>query len=1023
MKDFGRQSTFASFLPGIAGKTGIPIWCFYVNRGQGVVSFGIENKDHAIMEFYPAHVAYQNVKRTGFRTFVKVNGQVYEPFSDEKLAQDMDIRMNLLMLTENDPKSGCKTEISYAVLPEENVGALLRKVVITNTSDHAMDMEVLDGMPAVVPYGVGMDSLKNMTQTAKAWMQAQVAERQIACFKVRASMADSANVDQVLGMNFSTGVDADGNHLDVIVDPEVVFGYDLSLARAVNLMDEGIDALLARRQNHSNIYPCSFFVKKAHVNPGEEVTLYELYGQAQSQEVLDQFLQQDLQAAYFERKLDRAVELTDELTDCIDTKTGNQDFDDYCRYTYMDNVLRGGKPVLLGDHNLFYLYSRKHGDLERDYNEFSMSPEYFTQGNGNFRDVNQNRRCDTFFSPFVGTDNIHTFYSLVQLDGYNPLKLEAMSYRIDAEKFSTVTISESVREDEKLGEMLSKPFTPGKLYAALKNLTESEEELEENFAQIMNASIKQLNASFGEGYWSDHWDYNLDLIEDYLAIYPEREEALYFADNYLFFQSPEGILPRKKRYVNTSKGVRQYNYLQPVNVDTIAGFVADPLKKEEQLKTTLIEKMLLLCTLKFAALDEQNMGVEMEGGKPGWYDALNGLPGMLGSSMAETYELLRTLETLVKIVKRYPKKVKLLAELGDLLDELKDTCETFLVEKNLLVFWNQRNDAKEAYRAKVYAGISGNRKEYDSTYLLDLLENFVMITSEGIARAKTYSSETVPTYFYYEVTDFTEDENGLTPLAFAVHPVADFLEGPVRYLKLSVSMEEKRELYQKVKRSDLYDDVLKMYKVNASLANESFELGRTTAFTPGWLENGSIWLHMEYKYLLELLKSGLYQEFGEDFYAAGIPFQDEKRYGRSILENSSFLASSSNPNPDIWGKGFVARLSGSTIEFIHMWRIMMFGLTPFYQENGELKAKFSPAIPEYLVGDDKSIQAMFLSNTKVTYHFSEQKAYYPGEYIISKMTLTRADGSKMEIEGDTIGSKDAQALRDGEVRTIEISVV
>ena len=34
---------FASFLPGIAGPMGIPMWVFYVNRGQGITSFGVEN--------------------------------------------------------------------------------------------------------------------------------------------------------------------------------------------------------------------------------------------------------------------------------------------------------------------------------------------------------------------------------------------------------------------------------------------------------------------------------------------------------------------------------------------------------------------------------------------------------------------------------------------------------------------------------------------------------------------------------------------------------------------------------------------------------------------------------------------------------------------------------------------------------------------------------------------------------------------------------------------------------------------
>ena len=37
------------------------------------------------------------------------------------------------------------------------------------------------------------------------------------------------------------------------------------------------------------------------------------------------------------------------------------------------------------------------------------------------------------------------------------------------------------------------------------------------------------------------------------------------------------------------------------------------------------------------------MGIEMEAGRPGWYDALNGLPALFGSGMAETYELLRWL--------------------------------------------------------------------------------------------------------------------------------------------------------------------------------------------------------------------------------------------------------------------------------------------------------------------------------------------------------------------------------------------
>jgi len=83
--DYQQQKPFSSTLPGIAGRMGIPTWVFYVNRGQGIATFGTENKDHPIMEFQPANKAYQSTSSLGFRTFLKIyNGSesfVYEPFA------------------------------------------------------------------------------------------------------------------------------------------------------------------------------------------------------------------------------------------------------------------------------------------------------------------------------------------------------------------------------------------------------------------------------------------------------------------------------------------------------------------------------------------------------------------------------------------------------------------------------------------------------------------------------------------------------------------------------------------------------------------------------------------------------------------------------------------------------------------------------------------------------------------------------------------------------------------------------
>ena len=248
MKDYGRKSTFASFLPGIAGLHGIPIWCYYVNRGQGVVSFGVDNKDGAIMEFYPAHTAYQNVKRTGFRTFLRKDGNYSECFSQEKWEQEMEIGMNSLSLRERNGEEKLLAEVDYFILPGEKIGALVRKVTVTNEDDREISLEILDGMPALIPYGVEMDSMKNMTQTAKAWMQVEDLDGNAPFFRVRASMDDSAAVREIKGGNFSFACLEDGTLLRPLVDTEAVFAYDCSLERAVRFAQDGISGVYAQKQ-------------------------------------------------------------------------------------------------------------------------------------------------------------------------------------------------------------------------------------------------------------------------------------------------------------------------------------------------------------------------------------------------------------------------------------------------------------------------------------------------------------------------------------------------------------------------------------------------------------------------------------------------------------------------------------------------------------------------------------------------------------------------------------------------------
>lgn len=1024
IENYGKQSAFASFLPGISGVRGIPIWCYYVNRGQGVVSFGLENKDHAIMEFYPAHQAYQNVKKTGFRTFIKKEGRVWEPFRDENIPHSMCITMNGLEIEENHEREEIVTNVSYYTLPEEKIGGLVRRVCVKNTGSQDAELEILDGMPACIPYGIDQESLKLMGQTMKAWMQVEDVGGH-PFMRVRASTVDSAAVTEINGGNFSIGTLADGTMLQAVTDPEVIFAYDLSLEHPVNFIEHGLQELLAMPQVSQNLVPCSFYGTQAKLAAGEEIVLYELIGQVESKELLEEFARRKLDAAYYEEKKQLADRLAEGLCRHIRTKTANPDFDAYCEYTYMDNVLRGGYPIKLTQDKVFYVYSRKHGDLERDYNYFSMLPEFYSQGNGNFRDVNQNRRCDVFFAPFTGRESIKTFYSLIQPDGYNPLGVEKVTYRLNASKTEEIFRDDSEQMRAKFCDMLAQPFTPGALYRELDRSDRTKEQVEKLFGQVMAAAEGVVNGKFGEGYWSDHWTYNLDLLESYLSVFPEKEEELLYEKAYSYYRPQARVKKRAERCVKTERGIRQYHAIEELDVKD-GQLLCAKGGEGDTIYVTLMEKLLLLSATKFATLDAYGMGVEMEGGKPGWYDALNGLPALFGSSMAESCELARNLEYTIQALKRYPRDVEVLSELADFIEQIDCVVaaekKNLMTEQKVMSFWNQINDIKEAYRDRVYAGVSGDTKSFSGGKLVQMLEEWHEIVRRGIDKACDMAGGICPTYFYYDVTEYQECEDGILPLDLQVGEVPLFLEGPVRYLKLDQAMSGRRKLYEQVKGSDLYDDKLSMYKVNASLQEASYELGRARAFTPGWLENESIWLHMEYKYLLELLKSGMYKEFFEDFHKAAIPFLDSKVYGRSIYENSSFIASSKNPNSSYHGKGFVARLSGSTVEFLNMWIIMMFGRQPFTVCGGELTLQLTPALPAYLLQENGSVEAVFMGETKVVYHVGECKDYIPGEYQITECTLEYAGGRKESAQRGVISGSLAEDVRDGKVSRIDVTL-
>ena len=145
----------------------------------------------------------------------------------------------------------------------------------------------------------------------------------------------------------------------------------------------------------------------------------------------------------------------------------------------------------------------------------------------------------------------------------------------------------------------------------------------------------------------------MDLLDNYLSIFPDKEEyVLWDSEPIPFFMSPAVVKSRSDRYSLVDNpanpghptirvysalsvwGDKDFSGLRQNALNSIfsdSNYVADSAgaggtwQRARDLSVytvSAIAKLIILGTLKFSTLDPFGLGVEMEGGKPGWNDAV-----------------------------------------------------------------------------------------------------------------------------------------------------------------------------------------------------------------------------------------------------------------------------------------------------------------------------------------------------------------------------------------------------------------
>ncbi|MGC9455612.1 MAG: cellobiose phosphorylase [Phycisphaerae bacterium] len=1087
ISDYHRSKPFSSFLPGIAGPWGVPLWLYYVNRGQAVACFGTEDKNHAIVQFESANLHHRRVAMEGFRTFIRPagGGEAYEPFRaelPEGVRNSLTIGIDSLRLEEVNEQVGLTVTVDYFAVPNEPFAALARSVTLRNTGRADMELEVLDGLPKVVPFAVPALLLQRLPYITEAYLQVSGLEERVGLLNLSAVPSDTPETQFVDEAHFFFGLDgASAELLPPIVDPSLIFGDYLDLTAPHALRHDTAFDPTARQDTHC-MTPCAFIHWPVTLPAGQSRTLRTLIGRAPDADFAKSLPKRAGADGWFERKADQSRREVRKVRDHMLISSSSELLDAYASQTFLDNCLRGGLPMSIPGprgRSVLHVYSRRHGDLERDYNHFRLQATYLSQGNGAFRDVNQNRRNDVWFNPDVSAENVRLFFNLIQPDGYNPLQVMGCEFTVsDTDKLQEL-LERNVEPAgcEEAARLLAGAFDAGELMLALERRgVRLRVGREEFLGQLLEICEKSTRAEFETGYWTDHWTYNLDLLESFLGVFPDRtRELLIDSREFTYRDTDVYVRPRDDKTVRLPDGrVRRLGAVARDGAKS--ALIASRRDRPhcvrlddgegEIHRTNLLEKLVCLLAVKAATISPSGMGLDMEADRPGWHDSVNGLPALFGASVSETFHLLRGIRLMrrmlheAKVKDDYSQQAP--AEIVELFQAVTDCCRQYLADEDSErdhTYWQRTCEARESYRRRVHRGFSGRMQKLsvaDIRGFLDLAEQRVLAS---LPKALDEQTGLYATYITHEAVDYepigqTDDAAGMSGSKlnhdglecvrvnrFRPHLLPAFLEAPTHALRIEQDPAKAARMVQDLRKSTLYDRKLGMYILSDSVRDESPELGRIYAWPPGWFENENVFLHMEHKLLLAMLQAGRYEEFFADMRRCMVCFQDPDTYGRCPLENASFIVSSRHPRPGYHGRGFLPRTSGTTAEVVHMLLIMSFGQRPFRIADGELALKLEPVLPEWLFTDTHSereiirpdgseqmlrfpadsYSALFLGKVVVTYlNPSRKSTFGDNAAAVTGYRLFYNDGREDEHTSDTLTGKPAHDVRDGRVLRVEV---
>ena len=201
----------------------------------------------------------------------------------------------------------------------------------------------------------------------------------------------------------------------------------------------------------------------------------------------------------------------------------------------------------------------------------------------------------------------------------------------------------------------------------------------------------------------------------------------------------------------------------------------------------------------------------MEANKPGWYDALNGLPGIFGSSTPETMELKRLVDFLLEKIDDIGQDfiLNIPVELLEFIEGIRELISIWMDKRNNYQYWDKASTLRERYREKVFYGFSGKEEDFSVFDLKDYLKNISQKLEYAFGQVAVTGYNLYSTYYYHIPIEYEEtgeySEEGYPYIRinkFEQVILPPFLEGQVRAMKI-LDKDSIRELHERVNNSEL----------------------------------------------------------------------------------------------------------------------------------------------------------------------------------------------------------------------------